>query len=157
MIEASALSSAKEHTYTSCANTHRHPWWNFICRSIRSSLRRIPECSCPSVHFAIDCMKEGMERVSPVQLAFLRPLMAWLCWCKGPRPRTTTPQKFRCQLQCQGLLVSQWHSLPKGTGTFPAAYLGASSLCVRCVAMLPLPSKLQDDTSSHEIDWLHQG
>ena len=33
MIEASALSSAKEHTYTSCANTHRHPWWNFICRA----------------------------------------------------------------------------------------------------------------------------
>ena len=117
-----------------------------------------PSSSHPRVFLPISSFhhwlhEEGMERVSPVQLAFLRPLMAWLCWCKGPRPRTTTPQKFRCQLQCQGLLVSQWHSLPKGTGTFPAAYLGASSLCVRCVAMLPLPSKLQDDTtSSHEID-----
>ena len=66
MIEASALSSAaKEHTYTSCANTHRHPWWNFICRRIRSRLRRIPECSCPSVHFAIDCMKRAWREWAP--------------------------------------------------------------------------------------------
>ena len=60
---------------------------------------------------------------------------------KDQSTRTTTQHVLRCRLQSQGLLVSQWHSLPKGTGTFPAAYLGASSLCVRCVAMLVLPPK----------------
>ena len=44
-------------------------------------------------------------------------------------------------IQSKGLLVSQWHFLPQGTGTFPAAYSGASSLCVCCVAMLVLPPK----------------
>ena len=50
-------------------------------------------------------------------------------------------KSFAERLQSKGLLVSQWHFLPQGTGTFPAAYLGASSLCVCCVAMLVLPPK----------------
>ena len=58
---------------------------------------------------------------------------------KAPEPQLH--QKLRWRLQSKGLLVSQWHSLPQGTGTFPAAYLGASSLCVCCVAMLVLPPK----------------
>ena len=30
-------------------------------------------------------LEEGMERVSPVRLAFLQTLAAWLCCCKGPK------------------------------------------------------------------------
>ena len=47
--------------------------------------------------------------------------------------------KLHCKLQ-DWPLVSQRHFLPKGTGTFPAACLGANSLFVGCVAVLPLPS-----------------
>ena len=39
--------------------------------------------------------------------------------------------------------VSHGHSLPQGTGTFPAASLGASSPSVRCEAVLPLPPTTQ--------------
>ena len=38
----------------------------------------LPLCSSHS-------QKEGMERLSPVQLAFLRMLTAWLCCCEGPK------------------------------------------------------------------------
>ena len=75
---------------------------------------------------------------------------------KDQSPRTTTQHVLRCRFQSQDLLVSQWHSLPQGTGTFPTAYLGANSLCVRCVAMLPLPSKLSNykmrDLPAQNID-----
>ena len=60
---------------------------------------------------------------------------------KDQNTRTTTLRLLRCKPQSQGLPVSQWHFLPQGTRTFPAAYVGASSLCVRCAAMLFLPPK----------------
>ena len=44
---------------------------------------------------------------------------------------------------CQNkrLAVSYWHSLPNGTGTFPAAKIGVTSLCVRCEDVLLLPPR----------------
>ena len=44
---------------------------------------------------------------------------------KDQNTRTTTLRLLRCKPQSQGLPVSQWHFLPQGTRTFPAAYVGA--------------------------------
>ena len=47
--------------------------------------------NCESRKHGLKCasakhlLEEGMERVSPVQLAFLQTLTAWLCCCKGPK------------------------------------------------------------------------
>ena len=49
-----------------------------------------------------------------------------------------------------GPAVSCWHSLPQGTGTFPAALLGAGSPCVRCEAVLPLPPSTSRKDESQE-------
>ena len=84
---------------------------------------------------------EGIERVSPVRLAFLQTLMAWLCCCKGPKHQnhnSTCASLMALVSRSSGLPVAL--SAPRH-GDFPAAYLGASSLCVHCVAMLFLPSE----------------
>ena len=47
--------------------------------------------NCESRKHGLKCasanhlLEEGMERVSPVRLAFLQTLTAWLCCCKGPK------------------------------------------------------------------------
>ena len=47
--------------------------------------------NCESKKYGLKCasanhlLEEGMERVSPVRLAFLQTLTAWLCCCKGPK------------------------------------------------------------------------
>ena len=57
--------------------------------------------NCESRKHGLKCasakhlLEEGMERVSPVRLAFLQTLTAWLCCCKGPNTRTTT-NPFPC-------------------------------------------------------------
>ena len=87
------------------------------------------------------CRREAWKEWAPFSWRSFKRSWHNFAAAKDQSPRTTTQHVLRCRLQSQGLLVSQWHSLPKGTGTFPAAYLGASSLCVRCVAMLVLPPK----------------
>ena len=85
--------------------------------------------------------EEGMKEWAP---------FGWRSWkrswhdfaaAKDQNTRTTTLRLLRCKPQSQGLPVSQWHFLSQGTRTFPTAYVGASSLCVRCAAMLFLPPK----------------
>ena len=87
------------------------------------------------------CRREAWKEWAPFSWRSFKRSWHNFAAAKDQSPRTTTQHVLRCRLQSQGLLVSQWHSLPQGTGTFPAAYLGASSLCVRCVAMLVLPPK----------------
>ena len=87
------------------------------------------------------CRREAWKEWAPFSWRSFKRSWHNFAAAKDQSTRTTTQHVLRCRLQSQGLLVSQWHSLPKGTGTFPAAYLGASSLCVRCVAMLVLPPK----------------
>ena len=70
---------------------------------------------------------------------------------KDQTPEPQLHQKLRWRLQGKGLPVSQWHFLPQGTGTFPAAYLGASSLCVCCVAMLVLPPKSCKSNATFQV------
>ncbi|CAE7037100.1 unnamed protein product [Symbiodinium natans] len=71
----------------------------------------------------------------------------------GQLQSQTTPREASLQAERTGLLVSQWHFLPKGTGTFPAACTGASSLWVGCAAVLPLPPLLNRTT--HQVSQLH--
>ena len=46
---------------------------------LRIQKTRFEVCLCQT------SLEEGMERVSPVRLAFLQTLTAWLCCCKGPK------------------------------------------------------------------------
>ena len=73
------------------------------------------------IHF-LDCHRRGMERLSPVQLAFAA--------AKGQNQETTTPAR-RCQLQCQGLQ-------PTRHGDFPRSIDGSlPSPLVCCLAAWP--------------------
>ena len=112
---------------------------------------------CPNLpHFQTNCKWRAWREWAP--FSWRSGERSWhdFAAAKDQSPRTTTQHVLRCRFQSQDLLVSQWHSLPQGTGTFPTAYLGANSLCVRCVAMLPLPSKLSNykmrDLPAQNID-----
>ena len=111
-----------------CNRNSKKPPHGIIIRNFKSKLSNI-------------CRREAWKEWAPFSWRSFKRSWHNFAAAKDQSPRTTTQHVLRCRLQSQGLLVSQWHSLPKGTGTFPAAYLGASSLCVRCVAMLVLPPK----------------
>ena len=59
------------------------------------------------------------------------------------RHHVLSPKASQQSATAGGLLVSQWHSLPQGTGTSLAACWEQSSLSVRCEAVLLLPLVLQ--------------
>ena len=91
--------------------------------------------------------EEGMERVSPVQLAFLRPLMSFAD-AKDQDPEPQLHKSFAVSSNANVFC----------TGTFPHSISGSKlPVCSLRGHASPALQTARWHTSSHEIDWLHQG
>ena len=133
----------------STKNASRHAMWQLLFVTLNSSTSAIP--------FVNSCLYVSDLECCIECAAFISFWGAGQAWPRSKHTGSLLPNTLRGKSPCLGaesgtgrpedlysgavLLVSQWHFLPQGTGTFPAAYLGASSLCVCCVAMLVLPPK----------------
>jgi len=104
--------------------------------------------------------------MSPVRLVPFQALTAWLCCCEEVRTwHGNSAQGITDKHPDLNLVVSHWHSLPHGTGTFPTAcrertpHLYAAKPCFPCPTLCISMKKvkleerrtLAEDEVQHEV------